>query len=267
MLLNKRVLLPVVLMLCFFLPACASKKAGAPEEMTASVPAADQALYPHREVVANELDDYDHAPAQIIADPLEPWNRFWFHFNDVFFLYVAKPLYKGYDFIMPREFQSGLKNFLTNMLFPVRFVNSLLQGKFKGAGVEFGRFIVNSTVGFGGFIDAAKGRKAVVDVDPAGEDLGQTLGYWGFGQGFYIVWPIIGPSSARDTVGLAGDVFLNPSFYLHARDVAMVGNATLRFNTLGDILPMYENVTEVAVDPYVAMREAYAAFRKLHVQK
>ena len=153
--LNDRCLLLVVLLCILLLPACAAKDKK-PEDVNASVPAAEHALYPHKDVVAVELDDYDQSPVQLIADPMEPWNRFWFHFNDIFYLYVARPLYRGYDFIMPDEFQSGLKNFLTNLLFPVRFVNNLLQGKPMDAGVEFGRFIVNSTVGFGGFIDVAK---------------------------------------------------------------------------------------------------------------
>lgn len=261
----------VCCILCLMLFAgCASTKNTPPASQSqdgATLPPSDEAVRPHPGSVAEVLDDYDTGPQQAIADPLEPWNRFWFHFNDIFYLYIARPLYRGYDFVMPDEFQSGLKNFLSNLLFPVRFVNALLQGRVQAAGVEFGRFIVNSTVGFGGFIDAAKGRKTVVSVDPIGEDLGQTLGYWGMGEGFYLVWPIIGPSSARDSVGLAGDAFLNPSFYLSSWQLSAAINGTLRFNSLGDILPTYEDVKGAAVDPYVGMREAYATFRQLHIQR
>ena len=207
------------------------------------------------------LDDYDTAPLQAIADPLEPWNRFWFHFNDIFYLYVARPVYNGYTVVMPEEFQSGLSNFFSNLLFPKRFLNALLQGKVQAAGVEFGRFLVNTTVGFGGFIDAAKGRKAVVAVDPSGEDLGQTFGMWGIGTGFYMVWPFLGPSNVRDSIGMVGDWALEPTFYLQPWYASWGSAVGFRFNNLGDVLPTYENIKDVAVDPYIAMREAYSHYR------
>lgn len=232
-----------------------------------ALPASGQSA-PAREGIVDSLDDYGDGTAHpAIADPLEPWNRFWFHFNDIFYLHVARPAYRVYDTVMPDEFQSGLKNFLSNLLFPVRFVNCLLQGKPKAAGVEFGRFIVNSTVGFGGFFDVTKGRKTVVEMDPLGEDLGQTLGVWGVGHGFYIVWPILGPSSLRESVGLAGDYFLDPTFYLQPWEAAWGTAGTLRFNSLGDILPTYESVSKAAVDPYIAMREAYILFREQHAKQ
>lgn len=106
-----------------------------------------------------------------------------------------------------------MKNFFSNILFPVRFINNILQFRFMEAGVEFGRFFINTTTS-AGFADVAKGLKTVVPVDPAGEDFGQTLGRWGLGHGFYLVWPFIGPSSARDTVGRVGDLFAEPMFYL-----------------------------------------------------
>lgn len=232
-----------------------------------ALPAGQPASAPHAGIIVDSLDDYDDAARPTIADPLEPWNRFWFGFNDIFYLHVARPAYRVYDFVMPDEFQSGLKNFLNNLLFPVRFVNCLLQGKPKAAGVEFGRFIVNSTVGFGGFINVTKGRKTVVEVDSIGEDFGQTLGVWGVGHGFYIVWPFIGPSSARESVGLAGDYFLDPAFYLQPWEVAWGTAGTLRFNSLGDILPTYESLNKAAVDPYIAMREAYILFREEHLKQ
>ena len=157
-----------------------------------------------------------------------------------------------------------MKNFFSNLLFPVRFVNNILQFRFFEAGVEFGRFIINTTSS-AGFADVAKGHKTIVPIDPTGEDFGQTLGRWGLGHGFYIVWPIIGPSSARDTVGRAGDLFAEPLFYLQPTEIALGIGGTLRFNALGDVLPLYEDLNTVAVDPYIAMREAYVNFRKAQV--
>lgn len=241
---------------------------GAPDSrMMTSLPASSASVYPHLEAITDEsLDDYDQ-PIITLSDPLEPWNRFWFRFNDIFYLYIVRPAYTGYEFITPSEFRTGLKNFLANILFPIRFVNSLLQGKFNAAGVEFGRFMINTTVGFGGLIDVAKGAKTVVAVDPSGEDFGQTLGVWGVGQGFYVVWPLIGPSSARDSVGLAADCFLDPTFYLYPWEASFAVSGSLRFNSMGDILTLYEDMNNSAVDPYVAMREAYASYLQLRLKQ
>ncbi len=213
---------------------------------------------------SDELDDYDVADLGSIADPFEPWNRFWFHFNDIFYLYVARPAYDAWVFITPHQIRGGLKNFFSNLLFPVRFVNNILQFRFMEAGVEFGRFVINTTSSLG-LADVAKGKKAIVAVDPTGEDFGQTLGRWGIGQGFYLVWPIIGPSSARDTVGRVGDLFADPLFYLQPWELGAGVSGGLRFNALGDVLPLYEDLNSVALDPYIAMREAYVNFRKSQV--
>ena len=140
---------------------------------------------------ADDLDDYENGPAQGIADPFEPWNRFWFGFNDIFYMYVADPAYKAWEAITPHQLRKGLHNFWHNLLFPVRFINNLLQLRFKEAGVEFGRFIINTTAGVGGLVDVAKNKKTIVPVDPSGEDFGQTLGRWGIPHGSS------GPFSAR----------------------------------------------------------------------
>lgn len=214
---------------------------------------------------ADNLDDYDAEPVTSIADPLEPWNRFWFHFNDIFYLHIARPAYNAWVYATPRQLRSGLNNFFSNLLFPMRFVNNILQFRFLEAGVEFGRFFINTTSSLG-FADVAKGKKTIVPVDPSGEDFGQTLGYWGIGHGFYVIWPFIGPSSARDTVGRVGDCFTDPIFYVHPWELATSSELALRFNALGDVLPLYEDLNSAAVDPYIAMREAYINFRNGQVK-
>ncbi len=211
------------------------------------------------------LDDYDSTPVQGISDPFEPWNRFWFGFNDIFYLYLINPLYKGYDYVMPDPVQSGLSNFFHNVLFPVRFVSSLLQGRPLAAGAEFGKFFINTTVGLGGFIDVAKHKKTIVPLDPSGENMDQTFGVWGFGTGPYLVWPIIGPSSVRGTFGTAADYFLDPTFYFQTPLAVTATAGGLRFNDLGPVLNLYNDSKAVAVDPYIAMREAYAAYKKRQI--
>ncbi len=215
------------------------------------------------------LDDYSDNAVKLhsIADPLEPWNRFWFGVNDIFYLYIAKPAYNAYDAIVNDDVQKGMSNALNNFLFPSRFVNAILQGKFKLAGVELGRFIVNTTVGFGGLIDVTKSKKTVVPYTREGEDFGQTLAHWGVGDGFYLVLPILGPSSLRDGTGSLVDFFIDPTFLLDP-GISQISTgvvAGLYGNDVGDVLTVYQTTKKAAVDPYIAMREAYVAFRKQQI--
>ncbi|MCR5814669.1 MAG: VacJ family lipoprotein [Desulfovibrio sp.] len=214
----------------------------------------------------DELDDYETPDAQAVYDPFEGWNRFWFRFNDKFYLYVADPIYRGWQAITPHQLRTGLKNFFHNLLFPVRFVNNLLQFKFKAAGVEFGRFMMNTMCSVG-FADPASTKKTIVPVDSAGEDFGQTLGYWGVGHGPYLVWPFIGPSSFRETLGRIGDFFTEPFFYVQPWWAGTSASFALRFNDLDEVLPLYQDLTGAALDPYIAMREAYINYRNLHVRQ
>ena len=109
--------------------------------------------------------------------------------------------------MVPEFARAGVKNFFHNLKAPIRILSNLLQGKGMAAGVEASRFVMNTAFGFGGLMNPAKNSKPIVETDD--EDLGQTLGTWGMGEGFYIVWPILGPSTVRDTVGFVGDSFLD----------------------------------------------------------
>ena len=227
----------------------------------------DRALLPDGGLSAgDELDDYDDYEGGDlkVSDPFEGWNRFWFRFNDKFYLYVADPVYRGWQWVTPEILRVGLKNFFHNALFPVRFVNNLLQLKFKAAGVEFSRFMLN-TMSSAGFCNPAAQKKALFSVDPIGEDFGQTLGVWGLGHGPYIVWPFIGPCSLRDTFGRIGDLFADPFFYLQPWWLSTSTVLTLRFNDLDEVLPLYRELKGAALDPYIAMREAYIQYRNQHV--
>ncbi len=204
--------------------------------------------YAHEQLAdGDSLDDYDSEPLTSIADPLEPWNRFWFAFNDIF--------------------RGGVKNFYANILMPKRMINSLLQFRVKEAFVEFGRFCMNTTVGLGGFADVASTKKILVDIDPGGEDFGQTLGRWGIGHGFYIVWPFLGPSSVRESIGFVGDCATDVFFFVHPWELATASELYLRFNALDDLLPTYESLSGIAVDPYIAVREAYIQYREARVKR
>lgn len=199
-----------------------------------------------------------------IADPLEPWNRMMFQVNDVIYFWVLEPCAKGCKAILPGPVRLGVRNFFNNVTTPIRFVNCLLQGKGDSAGTELNRFAINTTVGILGFGDPARDKW---QLEPADEDLGQTLATHGHANGFYIVWPLIGPSTLRDSVGLVGDSFLNPIRYVQPVETSIGISAVKITNENSFRLGEYEAFKSAAVDPYVAMRQAYIQYRSKQVQE
>lgn len=216
------------------------------------------------------FEDYDERCDEPIKDPLEHWNRFWFYFNDFFYLRITKPLYEGYEVVTPASFRQGLRNVLYNLQTPIRLVNSILQGKIGQALVELGKFMVNSTIGFGGFVDITQNDKPLIPVDPDTADFGHTLAIWGFGEGVYLIWPVLGPSTVRDTFGTVGDAVVGP-FAWFVRPIGIVpleyGLTTeifLTFNKVNTVIDAYESITKSAIEPYVALRDAYVKHRRLN---
>ena len=127
-------------------------------------------------------------------DPWEPVNRVVFRFNDTLDTYALKPVAKGYDRVMPGFLNDGVTNVFNNLGEPKNLINNLLQGKLHDAGVDLGRFLMNSTVGVVGVFDVAT-RMGLQRND---EDFGQTLGAWGVQSGPYVMLPLFGPSTLRD---------------------------------------------------------------------
>lgn len=204
-------------------------------------------------------DDSIGSPA-VIADPLESLNRLFFQFNDKFYLWLLKPVSEGYAKLLARDVRVALRNGFDNLLAPVRVANNLLQGKFGGAGVETARFLVNSTIGIYGLADAARNEFSLM---PHEEDLGQTLGVYGAGPGFYINWPLLGPSSLRDSLGQAGDAFVDPFTYLPGGEGgAIAASGVKRINQTSLSLGDYELFVETSLDPYAAVRDAYQQYRQ-----
>jgi len=207
----------------------------------------------------NELYAEAEAGVVHVADPIEPFNRAMYHFNDKFYFWILKPVAQGYKFLVPTPLRTGVKNFFYNLITPVRMVNCILQGKFYSAGTEFTRFVINSTVGMLGFVDPAQNYPMLKAKE---EDLGQTFGNYGIGNGFYIVWPFLGPSTLRDTVGMAGDLFLNPVNYVRPAEAALGITAYEKVNTTSFYIGDYEAIKEASLDPYSAIRNAYIQNRK-----
>jgi phospholipid-binding lipoprotein MlaA len=212
-----------------------------------------------------EMEEEDEEEPVRIADPIYPWNKAMYHFNDKLYFWLMKPVAQGYSYVIPEDARISARNFFQNIYTPIRFVNNLLQLKMKKAGNELIRFFYNSTAGILGLVDAAK---TDLDIPMQKEDLGQTFGHYGIGHGFYIVWPFLGPSSLRDSVGMAGDMFLDPLYYLEPQETGLyvtiydkgINEVSLR---VGD----YEDLKKAAIDPYVSIRDAYTQYRKKQVEQ
>jgi phospholipid-binding lipoprotein MlaA len=199
-----------------------------------------------------------------IRDPLEPFNRAVFVFNDKAYFWVMKPVARGYAAVVPEPARVSVRNFFSNITTPIRLVNSLLQGRIRDSGVELLRFAINSTVGIAGLFDAAKND---FQIDKGDEDLGQTLGAWGMGHGLYIVLPLLGPSSLRDAAGLAGDAFLDPVNYLEDLETVIAAKAFKAENEVSLTIGDYEDLKKSAVDPYIAVRDAFVQHRADKVRR
>jgi len=210
-------------------------------------------------------EDEEDEDAILVADPLAPWNHLMFRFNDKLYFWVLKPVATGYKAVTPSMVRVGIKNFFQNLTTPIRVVNCVLQGKFRTAETEIARFLINSTVGVLGFGDVAKNNPRFVR--PPEEDLGQTLGSYGIGNGVYIVWPIMGPSTLRDTVGTFGDRFLSPVTYVDIPTEATLGITVLEtVNETSFRIGDYEAIKDAAIIPYEAFRDAYLQYRKKKVE-
>ncbi|MDZ7641004.1 MAG: VacJ family lipoprotein [Desulfurivibrio sp.] len=207
-------------------------------------------------------DDKQESAAshQPLADPLEPLNRFFFVVNDKLYVYALNPAATVYAHTLPADIRSCLRSFFRNLLAPVRIVNHLLQGRLADSGVELSRLVINTTIGVGGLVDSASRNFGLAQRHA---DFGQTLGVYGFGGGFYLHWPVLGPSSLRGTVGMLGDGYVSPVNHLLADEpgVRFALEGWRLVNTISLHLGEYEQITDNAFDPYLAIRDAYWQYR------
>jgi phospholipid-binding lipoprotein MlaA len=198
-----------------------------------------------------------------LADPLEPVNRAFFQFNDKLYFWILKPVATGYKAVLPEDARIGVRNFFSNLTTPVRVANCLLQVNFKCAGTETARFLLNTGLGMGGFLDPGKD----AHLEKQDKDFGQTLGIWGIGPGIYLDWPIFGPSSVRDTVGFIGDLFLDPRTYIFNQPIFYVVRPYELVNDTSLRIGEYEDFKEAAIDPYIALKDAYTQYRQMKIRK
>ena len=210
---------------------------------------------------------------QANKDPLEGINRGIYKFNDVADNAVIKPIAKAYKAIAPSPIRIGINNFFNNLGSITTVLNDLLQFKFANAFTDTGRFVINSTFGIAGLVDLAGMDKIPLHK----EDFGQTLGYWGVGNGAYLVLPFLGPSSVRDTTGLVFDgLTTDPIGYLHD-DKHIYGRVSLSnqirlvefLDKRTELLDAKDIVDEASLDPYAFTRDAYLQHREnlIHGEK
>lgn len=186
-------------------------------------------------------------------DPWETWNRKVFTFNDELDTHVLKPVATAYSDFVPQLVRTSISNFFNNVGDAWSAVNLVLQGRFEPALMQGFRFSVNTFLGFAGFVDIAT--EAGIERNP--QDLGQTFGHWGFGTGAYIVWPLFGPSSVRDSLALPWDRWASPALAFNdGRD--KVGIYVLQtVNTRANFLRASEMLEGIALDKYTFYRDAY----------
>lgn len=205
-------------------------------------------------------------------DPLETVNRFTFAFNDAVDTMIIRPAAVTYRFLVPDPVQDSVQNALRNLNGPVVLANDLLQGEWERAETTAMRFLINSTVGVAGLFDVASDW----GYEYHREDFGQTLGTWGVGEGFYLVLPILGPSTLRDAVGMGVDSLIDPWSYVLRYGAGMsddtvfwvmVGRRALEgIDLRARNIETLDSVRRDSVDFYARMRTLYRQNRQSEIR-
>ncbi len=191
-------------------------------------------------------------------DPLEPVNRAVYKFNDGVDKLVIKPAAEFYRDVLPPFVRTGVSNFFSNINDVIVALNNLLQGKIPAAINDIGRILVNTTLGVLGVMDPA----TELGVEKNNEDFGQTLGYWGFGSGPYLVIPLLGPSSMRDAVGMVGDWKTDPLTYVDPTRSRNQLYGLYFVSRRSELLEASKILETAALDPYEFLRDAYLQRRR-----
>lgn len=209
---------------------------------------------------------FDEDPATLtpprIPDKIEGVNRAMFKFNDGLYRVTLRPLSKGYAAIVPAPVRRGIGRFFHNLAYPTRFAGNLLEGKFRAAGTETERFVLNtiSSLGFSATADK------IPALQEKPSDLGHAFGSWGIGHGTYLILPLLGPSSVRDGIGMGiSGYVLDPVHYLQEWEYRAAATATSVVNQSPEQMNAYDQLKAASVDPYVALRDAYSVRRTRRV--
>ncbi len=212
---------------------------------------------------AQEAENQGKTIQRTMPDPFQPLNRGLFWVNDRLYFDAFKPLARVYGLILPKDVRIGMRHAISNLHAPIQFFNSILQLKMKKAGTVLCRFAINSTVGIAGFLDPA----TRMGLEKVNEDAGQTLGVYGLKEVFYLDIPILGPSCVRDTSGKVADTFMDPLYYLLNTWFYVGLYALDKVNEVSLTIGTYEDFKRSAIDPYIAVRNAYYQYRRQLIQK
>ncbi len=192
-------------------------------------------------------------------DPLESYNRAMFAFNEAADKAVFKPVAQAYQAVLPDPVITSVTNFFSNLNDVVVLINDLLQFKLHQAAMDSSRLVFNTTFGVVGLFDVA----SRMELPKHNEDFGQTLGFWGFSEGYYIVLPLLGPSTVRDTFGLAGNFYTNPVTWATDSDAVEWSLWGLDLiNRRAGLLRVERALAEAQIDPYSFQRSAYLQMRR-----
>lgn len=186
-------------------------------------------------------------------DPWENWNRKVFHFNEKLDENFLKPVATAYRDMVPGPVRTAVDNAFGNVHTGWSAINLFLQGRVQEGVQDSMHFMINSVLGIGGLIDLA----SEAGLEHHREDMGKTLGHWGFGSGAYIVWPLLGPSSVRGTFAMPLDRMASPSLVFNDGRTQL-GIFTLdTVNTRANYLRATQMMDDIALDKYTFMRDAY----------
>lgn len=192
------------------------------------------------------------------TDPWENWNRKVFAFNDAVDSAVIRPVATFYANVVPSFMRTGVTNFFGNFADAWSAVNNLLQFKLADTGQDVARVSTNTLFGLGGLIDVA----TVAGIDSQREDFGQTLGRWGVQPGPYVVWPLFGPSTLRDSVALPVDRYWGPALAFADTNTQIILASLGLLNERANLLPTSRMLDDMALDKYVFVRDAYLQRRR-----
>jgi phospholipid-binding lipoprotein MlaA len=197
-------------------------------------------------------------------DPRDPWERFnrvSFKFNDALDRAVARPMAKAYVKVTPRVIRTGVSNALSNLETVPTVINDVLQGKIRQAGRDSARFLLNSTLGLAGLFDPATS----AGFENNDEDFGQTLGKWGVKAGPYVMLPVLGPSTVRDTLGRGVDQYTYPVNYLEDDSTRLIIRGIDFLDLRASLLDLDEQLNR-SYDRYAFVRNAWLQRREYKVK-
>ena len=214
---------------------------------------------------ADALEDAAAEPSNgEIQDPWEGFNRRMFAVNDAVDGALIVPAARAYRAVTVKKQRKGIRNFLANARTPVIFVNDLLQGEFKRAGTTMGRFVVNTTIGFGGMGDPAER----LGLEQHSEDFGQTLAVWGAPSGPYLVLPFFGPSTLRDGFGAGVDTAIDPLTWVRTDAASLTRYTRAGVTALSLREPLIEPLAQIeenSLDFYSSVRSFYFQSRQREI--